>query len=702
MSTSSTGRMPQGRCFGWVECAAAAVTVIVWLLATQASAESDAVSFEVTGATTGAIVSGDDARFKERQRIPTDASGGISDLFIQSDDLLGGTLRLRGRALFDTSDYLVDLRYKRDDGYLKAGYREFRTWSDGSGGFFPPNGAFITPFREDHQLDRGDAWLDVGLGSTDDPMLRLTYRHLFRDGRKDSVAWGDTQLTGGAGTRNIVPTFWSIDEKRDIVTADVHHDLAGTDVGAGFRYERSKIDNARDITRRPGEAGVERLVTQRDAVGTDLFNAHAFSETKLLDEKVVLTTAYSYTDVESDLGGSRVYGSTFDAGFDPMFANRQRFDAGFHDLTGTSKLRRHVGSFNVMGLPSEDLRAIAAVRVEHEDTEALASQVATDVGPAPLLTYSETPLSVQSASDLTKVAESLELRYTAIDDVILYARAEFEQTERGLSETETDTLASTVDLQRATNADVGGQKYAIGANWYPTHRVSVTGKYYYELSDVDFAHPVDSTDNTSPNRYPAYLVSQDIEAHGADVRLSLRALDNLRLALRYDLRRSNVDTRADQLAQIQSGAVTSHALGGSANWTPVTSVFVQANASYVLSETNTPANSLTGPAEGLVTDYNNDYWSANLLSGWAMDDKTDLELRYVFYLADNYKNNSTFSQPYGAAAEEHGVSLALKRKINEHVSVKGMYGFFTNHDRQFGGRDDYDAHLVGGSVQYDF
>ena len=57
------------------------------------------------------------------------------------------------------------------------------------------------------------------------PLLRV--RHQFRDGRKDSTSWGDLTIPG-YGIRKIVPSFWDIDETRDIFALDVKHTLGGT------------------------------------------------------------------------------------------------------------------------------------------------------------------------------------------------------------------------------------------------------------------------------------------------------------------------------------------------------------------------------------------------------------------------------------------------------------------------------------------
>jgi hypothetical protein len=201
----------------------------------------------------------------------------------------------------------------------------------------------------------------------------VKYSHQFRDGKKDSTSWGDTTRTGPAGNqRNIVPTFLDIDEGRDLIELDVTHKLGRTDFGVGARAEFSDNNNSRNIRRRPGQttggtagSSQDRFVTQKDDVETDLFSAHAFSETRF-NEKVWLTTGYSYTTLDTDISGSRIYGADYDPIYDPTFDRRQQRDEGFLNLHGGSQMEQHVMNLNVMWKPRPYLTIVPSLRVEHQ------------------------------------------------------------------------------------------------------------------------------------------------------------------------------------------------------------------------------------------------------------------------------------------------------------------------------------------------
>ncbi|HYV25926.1 MAG TPA: hypothetical protein VFA77_00195, partial [Candidatus Eisenbacteria bacterium] len=276
----------------------------------------------------GAFVNGDPQAFRRRLQVPRGAFGGVEDFHMEQNVGTNSLLKIDGRAIFDNHDYLFKVELADPKvGYLRAGYREFRTWYDGSGGYSPRSNVWLrlTPYPDEMAIDRGEAWFEGGLTLKDWPELHFKYSHLFRDGTKDSLIWGDYNLNagfpGGAVARGLVPSFRTIDEVRDIFQGDIKHTFGQTDVGLGLRYDIISSDNSLNIRRRPGEVpplvsppGLDRYVTQKDGFDEDMFNVHAFSETRF-SEKVLFTVGYSFTTLDTDTSGSRIYGS----GYDPVY-----------------------------------------------------------------------------------------------------------------------------------------------------------------------------------------------------------------------------------------------------------------------------------------------------------------------------------------------------------------------------------------------
>lgn len=654
----------------------------------------------------GLIVEGDRAQFQQRFGLAGEVYGGVEALHLEKDFGSGGLLKIDGHAIFDNRDYDVQVEYSQDNvGFLRGGFREFRTWYDGGGGFFPRNGRWFSLYGEDLPLDRGEAWVEAGFRRDGFPQITVRYSHQFRNGRKDSTIWGDSSLTGLLmnNVRGIVPTFLDIDEKRDIVTLDISHSIGNTDLGVGLRYEKTDNDNSRNIRRRPGEPS-DRYVTQREEYDSDMFSSHTFTETRL-GEKLRFTTGYAFTTLDSDVSGSRIYGAGYDAVYDPLFARRQQRDEGFLHLNGGGHIEQHVANVNLMWTPFQWLSIVPSVRAEKLDIDATSSFIETDVAGGGLSV--QEPLAARSERDHKELTEEIEIRFKAVPNLVLYARGEWLQADGNLKERETDTTTNVADLFRDTDSRINVQKYVVGANCYPFPRVSIGTQYYHKIRENEYDHIRDSTPVTNPplppsnDLYPAFLTSQDFETDDANIRITWRLLNNLTLVSRYDFQQSTVDTQGENLRSVRSAEMKTHIFSESITWSPLARLFLQASVHYVLDETDTPADKAI-PGVELVPDAKNNYWNATFTAGFAIDDKTNLQAQYNFYRADDYENNSAFSQPYGADAEEHFITLSLVRQINSNLRWMLKYGYFNNRDRTSGGHDNYQAHLVYSSLQYQF
>ncbi len=639
----------------------------------------------------GTFFNGRRAAYQQRTGQPDGAFGGVESFHYERPVGGDGLLQLDGRGIFDNHDYALrfDLNLP-EKGFVRFGYREFRQWSDPAGGWFPPTQGWYDLYSGALAFDEREFTLEAGLRLPKVPHFTLRYSHREREGQKDSTSWGLTGQTGGLGTRNIVPTLLDLDRVRDLVMADLAHTLAGTRVGVGFRYERQDNDEARWMRRFPGEGpALDRRVTQRDRTTADLFGAHATTETPLGD-RFKFTAAYGYTDLTSELAGYRVFGSVFD----PDLAQRYPAIGTFDRLAGGALLRQHVGNLNLLAQLTDRLVLVPAVRIESRQTD---SEAFFDAPAAP---FSPSAYAAASERRLLDVSEALEVRYTGLTNWVFYARGWWLQGNGDLDERLDNRTTATAVLFRSTDDQRHAQKYTVGANWYPRRRLSFGAEYYHKIRNNDYDHDRDSTPNTpdSINRLPAYLRAQDFTTDDLNFRLTWRPRANLTLVGRYDLQLSRIETRADGRASLESAELTSHIGSGSLSWVPWARLYVLGSLSYVTDRTETPASSFL-PA---VQDAENDYWTAQLTLGLACDDRTDLEAQYVYYRADNYADNSLAGQPYGAGAEEHGLTLGLIRRLSARVQLALRYGFFTSHDTLAGGRRDYDTHWVYSTLRYRF
>src|SRR5262245_35968758 len=244
----------------------------------------------------GVITKGDRAQFEQQHWLPGDQPyGGIQDLHVEGTVGKDALFSLDGHAIVAFNDYDITLQLSKPNlGYIKAGYTEFRSWYDGNAGFFPHNDVFFEPPYPEMHVDRGDAWIELGLRAQDWPEITVRYSHEFRFGQKDSTVWGDTTLTGllppFISTRKIVPAFRDFDETRDIVSLEAKKTFGNTDVLLGMRYEHNDNDDSLNVERGAGQLppvvsppGQQRKITQRQADDVDLWSGHGITETRIRD-----------------------------------------------------------------------------------------------------------------------------------------------------------------------------------------------------------------------------------------------------------------------------------------------------------------------------------------------------------------------------------------------------------------------------------
>lgn len=640
----------------------------------------------------GFFNSGNKAQFQESQQTRGGAFGGIEDFHYQANVATNTTLSVDGRALFDNEDYKLRLELARPKlGYLRFSYSEFRTWYNGNGGFDPNSNTWY-PLKENAlALDRGEISFEGGLTLENVPAVTFKYTHTFRDGDKSSTTWGITH-PGGGSARGLSPSFYDINERSDIFQLDATHRIMKTDFGLGVRYESGKLDNALKIDQSPGEP-VERKITDRTGTTYDLFNVHAFTET-WIKTNLFFSSGFSFSDLDNNFSGSRIYGSDFDVGYVPSAAD----GAGYFGLNGGSRLQEYVMDLNLLTLPFRNFSGALSLRVQKEDVDSDAHGFET-LGDNPAA-----PFKGNSDREVLDVRERLDLRYTGVTNWVFYGRGEWTEGDGNLKENGGLGPINGVGvspIQRETEDSRLFQKYSLGATWYAARQITADAGGYYKINDYDYDHLRDDTPNNGPNRYPAYLVMQNFETWDANARLTFRPLQNVTLISRYEFQSSIIHTKPDPisgLGEVESSEMTSHIFAQNISWAPWSRLYLQAGFNYVLSETKTPASEFTQA----ILNAQNNYWTLNFSSGLVLDDKTTINASYFYYRADNYEDNSIIGVPYGSGAEEHGVTATLMRQLTKSLRWTLRYGFFRSRDDLYGGHNNYDAHMLFSSIQYRF
>ena len=660
----------------------------------------------------GSIVEGNKAAFQQRFGRPAGSFfGGVQDMHWEHEFTNKWTLKLDGRGLFDYHDYAIKLDLTREDrGFLRAGYSEFRTYYNGSGGYLPGAGLWRPLPDSDLFLDRGSAWVEGGLTLKGWPTLRIKYSHDFREGLKDSTIWG--QVNSPYGARGLGASFYRFDEKRDTLEGEITHKIGKTDLGVKLIHEWADRKNSLNTRQFPDAP--KSYLTQREAADSSLFNVHTWATT-WLDKKTLLSSGYGYTRLDTELTGSRIYGDQFDPVYDPALLR----GPGYINLSGASLLNQHAANLSFMSLPWPNFAVVPALRFEYQDVDGVSlfkpynPGVTAGINLGGIIIPDPTAtgyVAADSARRQSTFGPRLELRYTGITNWLFYTLGEWEIADGDMQERaralDNNVLSQPADtaLRRATDYQRLQQKYSLGGNWYPSRKLGISAQYYFKTVDNKYKHTLDSTINTPPsfNRYPAFLRENDFSTHDLNLRITWRPLPSFTSVTRYDYQFSTVDTRADGLAALSSARLRTHIFSQSITWNPWDRFYLQGSINYVLDNMTTPVSD-SAATSSLVQKSRNDYWFATLGAGFAVGKRTDLTADYSFYQSDNWNpGNYQVSMPYGASASEHVVSAGLIQRFSRRLRGTIRYTFFKSDDDTSGGYNNFTAHVISANLQYRF
>jgi hypothetical protein len=682
-------------------------------LATSLSAATKEPAYEnyIDLAAGYSLQSGDRAAFQRALQMRKDGFFGIEDLRYAAEINDTTSLKLRGQALAGNGDYLLDIAITKEDvGYLKFGYKQFRTYYDGSGGVWPATGQSFKIFNEDMHIDRSNLWFEVGVNRPEAPSVVLRYDYITRKGEKGSTSWADSGLlVSAANTRYIVPAFWKIDEKRHVVQGDLTKKNESYAFGLGVRLDKGDYDNARYVRRRVAEPTADRFVTNREGQDSDLFQIRG-SYAVDLNEQIKLTTAVARTKIDTILSGSRVVGANWDAAYSESYPGKQARDEGFFALPGhhlgEAEMTQTIANLSLLYRPLEHLAIVPALRFEKTEWANEVEFIETNFNPV-TVTIREDVLA-ESEKHWKTYNYGVEMRYTGIANMTFNARADASTSEGGLDELrvlEPGTTHEIISVSRDTELTRDTQKVAFTTNWYPRQGVTVAAQYYFKARQNDYDAIRDTTPNTitSSDRYPAYIANQDIETNDFNVRLTWRLSPTFRTVTRWDYMKTTISTQDVGLPYGESMNVDQNILSESITWNPLPRWYVQANVNLTSEEMTTPAVFATATAANLVTVSNNDYVSYNVASGYALDDQSDVYVDYTSYeVTDNFVNNSAVSVPYGTLVKTDILGLTYKRQLDRRTSIQFRYAYVNSEDPAFNGKANYEANVFQAKLQYRF
>jgi hypothetical protein len=654
------------------------------------------------------LTHGNRAQAQGMQSLNNGGFGGINDLHVQGNVFTNTTLTLDGRGIYDQHDYNINLRLEHPEKwFLQFHADNYRTWSDDIGGFFPPTGAQYygpngnTPLA----LDRGEYSFLGGLTLDNLPSITFQYTHSYRTGNEDSTIWGPVHpspLSSPATVQGLAASLYNVDETVDAFDLNAKKNLWHTDLGAGLHFEHADLNDGLDSPLFPGEPVAEDVsANQKNTY--NLFSANATGE-KWIKDHVFVSAGGMVANLDDNFSGSQIYGSSFGAPYSPAFGS----GLGYNNLVGNSHLQEYVMDLNLLTIPIKTLDIIPAIRASKESWSSDSTGIGT------LSTFPSEPFNSQSSEDVIDVCESLDLRYTGFTNWVFSAGGRWDESSGNLNQFGGVSQVDGIGVPAVTNYTDNTsllQKYSAGASWYPLSRLAVDFGGYYKNDRYNYTASADSTPDG--DTYPGYFTIQKMETYDGNCRVTLHLLRSLSLTSRYEYQLSTIDTTPDAasgLSEQQTSRMHSHIIGQNISWVPWSRLSVQAGFSYVLSTTATPASQdtaaiasqATPPTAAAILNAENNYWTLNFSPSLVLDDKTDLNLDYFYYQADDYQDNSPGGVPLGAGSREQAVTATLTRRINPHLRVSLKYGYYNYKDALTGGNSNFQGQLIMAGLQYRF
>ena len=652
---------------------------------------------EFTGG--GFLTSGNRAQAQSVQNWNNGGFGGISDLHLQAPlqgQFTNTTLTIDGHSIYDQHDYDINVRLDDPEKWFMQVHADnFRTWSDGIGGFYPPTGMQYygpkgsTPLA----LDRGEYSFLGGVTLGDLPSITFGYTHSYRYGNEDSTIWAPTHpnpLNSPATVQGLAPSLYNIDERIDAFDVNAKKNIWDTDLALGLHYEHGSLDDGLATTFYPGEP-VQMDRTTANENTYNLFSATAMGE-KWIQQHVFVSAGGMVANLDNHFLGSQIYGNDFGAPYIPAIGN----GLGYYNMVGDSHMQEYVMDLNVLTIPIKTLTVTPAIRAEKESWSANSTGVGT-LGNFPTDSFNS-----QSTRDNVDVCESLDARYTGFTNWVFSAGGRWEESQGNLNQLGGLSQVDGIGVPTVTNyVDDNSllQKYSAGASWYPLSRLFVDFGGYYKYDSYNYSASADSTPDG--DTYPGYFTIQDFETFDGNCRVTLHLLRSLSLISRYEYQLSTVDTTPDPAYGIneqQTSRMHSHVIGQNITWLPWSRLSVSAGFSYVLSTTKTSASEATAA----ILNAENNYWTLNFSPSLVLDDKTDLNVDYFYYQANDYQNNSNVGVPLGAGSREQAVTATLTRRINPRLRVSLKYGYYNYKDALTGGNSNFQAHMIMATMQYRF
>jgi hypothetical protein len=683
-------------------------------------------------------IAGDKAASDARTGNPSAGTFGIEDLVLNKDLSDDTSLKFNGKALDGSDDYLAQLNVSKVNfGSVDAGYKRFRIFYDGVGGFFPTDNFFAKMSPEDLHVDRSAFWTNLTLARPNAPVFTLSYRNEIRTGDKASAEWGmmiNPTATVAAGAvvgtpipatnLALAPNLQALAEHHQILEGCMTAQIGKTE--ETLKANLDWVDNVdtRYYTRYLGSTVTaeppENVLDDQESVHSHSFRVINQTETPFGD-KLALETGLSYFHLTGKDGGQWVtpsYSTSAAAVFPTVTAG---------NVFANPEVSDFVGNVFLKYTPTPNWRADVGCRDEYNAiadqggflTTSLSSTAktlaSTNVTTANDVTYShETDHVASPEVSLEYLGFSRLTLYASYDDRINRGSQHWINPYAAVSTSGTGVVTtSAVPIGsiffQAANQDYEDAK--LGANWNASSAVTLRVELFRKDHVNNF---IGSNDYVGTGSYGA-IFATGYALSGARATLVVRPLPVLTLTTAYTPQDGNMTVTSNGVTGLAgpnnapgespSGKLRIQSFSETVDWTPIKQFYAQAsiNAVYNYIQTAYPTVvvSTTTYVPVPFHNANNNYVVGSALAGFVLDKADNVEVRGDWQQADNYNRAiAAGGVPFGATYLMESATVGLKHKFNDRLLGEGKAGYLRSTDGTTNGLTNYHGPLVYVALTY--
>lgn len=631
-------------------------------------------------------VSGNEAKFRQLNWQRDGWMGGVESFELWEQTSPDTKYSLSGHALSD--DYLARLLIeKRDTGFARFGFEQFRRYDVDTGGYYPGFTPSVFSLDRELHLDIGRAWADIGLTLPEWPRLVLGYEYQYRTGEKATLQWG--AVSDGAETRLIYPAYKEIDERTHVLKFDLDWERGGWRLGDEFRGEWTESN-----TRQYNTAYYD-LTTPGFSVQDNVqqgWKAFQGANTLRLERQfrpwLYSSAGYLYSHLSGDAGFS------FNEAI-PGVADIRQYTAQAITLERQSQ----VVNGNVMLGPWQSATLTLGVQGEWTRQNGdLEGEEFVDPAGATNSAFSEI--------DKVVVDESVVLRYTRLPFTTLYAEGRLQQE----SLDQTEDVAGDLPPTFLRDTDAQSNAYDVRGGFDTNPRRWLKLGAFYRWRDRSTTYDGVAYDRSFPpvaiQGYPALITARDLTTQELQARLGLRPNNWFKTTFTWRLVATDYLTTTKAVTVVTPGDASPGGENFAGNYdSQIFSVnftltpWRRFSGFATLSYQDVRNTTVQDPTASVVP-YNGDIWSVLLHGRYVLTEKTDLTASYAFSSADFQQDNFATGLPLGIDYRLHGFQIGLVSRCTEKLTTKLQYGFYHYAEPSSGGANDYTANAVFVSLNW--